>query len=292
MLLSSRSPVVLACLVALPLLVSLVGCSSLMPIVGSIVTATTDSNVAPVVGDCWNATFDGAASTSTWVNGDPVSCSKKHQTYTFGMSKIAGISGEWGDAKTGEMRDDVTSAASTACSAAQARFLPGLRTTESRFLFAYYVPSKAAWQAGARWVRCDLSVVNIGSSFIEPTLSELPTHISDLLSSFAAHPDLFALCINTGDPVASADPLSSESATYADCAKDPQWREKSESNLPGDASSPFPEDSAIAAFNQANCGAAADARDEQWTVYAPDSETWKTGDRIVECWVATKSSTI
>lgn len=289
---SSCSKTALACALAFALMGSLAGCSPLSPIITSIVNAANGPSLAPVVGDCWSATFDVVAGASTWVNGNPVSCSKKHQTYTYGVTKITGITSTWEDPKTGDMRDAVASAASTACTTVQARVLPPLTATESRLLFAYYVPSKTAWKAGARWVRCDLSVVDIGSSFIAPTLSRLPTKITDLVGEVAANPAFFAICINTNDPVASADPLGSESATYADCAKNPQWREVSESNLPGAASSPFPDDSAIAAFNQANCGVSAVARNQEWTVYTPDADTWKTGDRIVECWVAAKQSTI
>ena len=56
--------------------------------------------------------------------------------------------------------------------------------------------------------------------------------------------------------------------------------------LPGDEAAPFPSEKARNAFDQANCGDPAEAAQQTWTTYEPTSESWQTGDRIVECWVA------
>ena len=150
----------------------------------------------------------------------------------------------------------------------------------------YFLPSEGAWGAGERWVRCDFAIIAYGSSFADPRLEKLPAKISDFVHDAESTPQILALCVNTGESTEASDLFNSDTATYADCGKDPQRREASEDHLPGDDMAPFPSEKARNEFDQAHCGDPADATGEVWITYEPTTDSWKTGDRTVECWVA------
>ncbi|MFM9918664.1 septum formation family protein [Lacisediminihabitans sp. H27-G8] len=266
------------------------GCAFL-PLVNTVAEKVNGSSVLPSVGDCWHTDFTTIDSDYTWTSGHPVDCATDHQSYTYAVPVLAkSLPRTLVDDSTGSVRDDIDSAAFESCDAASAHFLPSSTLQESRLEPGYFLPSEAAWAAGARWVRCDFAIIAYGSSFSDPRLEKLPAKISEFVRDAESRPEIFALCVNTTESTDSSDPFSSDSATYADCAKDPQWREASEDALPGDDGAPFPSEKVRNAFDQAHCGDPADAAGVVWVTYEPTADTWKSGDRIVECWVATAPS--
>ena len=152
------------------------------------------------------------------------------------------------DQESGNVRDDIDTAARDSCDAASAHFLPSTALQESRVEPGYFLPSEGAWGAGARWVRCDFAIIAYGSSFADPRLEKLPAKISDFVHDAESTPQILALCVITEESTEASDLFNSDTATYAD------------------------------------------ATGEVWITYEPTTDSWKTGDRTVECWVASALS--
>jgi hypothetical protein len=193
------------------------------------------------------------------------------------------------DAKSGLVRDDIDSAAGDLCDGALSRFIRDI-PYENRLEPGYFVPTATAWSAGARWVRCDIAVIAFGSSLDNPKLAPLPARIATFVDKLTSSPQSMSLCVDTKEASEGSDPFDSGTARYADCTGDPQWREASESDLPGDDAAPFPSEKARNAFDQTTCGDPADAAGQFWITYEPTADSWATGDRTVECWVASGAS--
>ena len=282
---ATQARAVLAVLGTMILAILVAGCSPLTPILTIINEAASGSSVKPVVGDCWRASYAEVTTASTWSGGRTVDCSKPHESYTFEVANLPKrFTGSWQDSSTGTMRTDISEAAWSVCDPAISDFLPTLDVTANRFEFSFFLPSLKSWADGARWVRCDASLIAIGSKLSSPRLAALPN--SGLVDQLNRAPESLKLGINTPDATPQTDPFNSPSATYADCAKSPQWREESQSDLPGDDSAPFPDDAALGAFEQQHCADRAEAANQSWVTYEPTEDTWKHGDRVVECWVS------
>jgi hypothetical protein len=278
---------VLAVAVALPLS----GCSVIAPLVKSAGESSAAATAKPAVGQCWRATDDDVENAATWYGDPAVDCSTTHQSYTVSVVTLSkSLPDTWANAK-GNVRVAVDDAAWNACSAAALDTLGTLNDLTDRFAFAYYLPSETAWLGGARWARCDVSLYKVGSLLSSPRLTTLPANFQNLVISESEHPEKYTLCLDTADPATDdSDPFSSDSARYADCTADPQWRERWVKDLPGDDASPLPSDDTIAAFAQDTCGSKAEAAGQTWITYTPTDDSWAWGDRAVECWVSDEVS--
>lgn len=280
--------------VAVPLIIfalALSGCSALAPIFSGGAAQMRGSAVTPVVGDCWRATYEMIEVDSSWRSGRPVDCATTHESYTYAVVTISkSFTGALIDERTDSVRDDIDQAAGSDCMAATKRFLPTATLNESRLQLGYFVPSAAAWEKGARWVRCDVALIAYGSRLAAPKLASLPKTISDFVHTAKTKPEWIALCIDTGAKAMSTDPLNAPTATYADCAGTPQWREVSESTLPGGSDAPFPNDYERAQYAHVLCGDAAKALNRVWFAYQPSEKSWSLGSRTLECWVAADES--
>jgi hypothetical protein len=280
----------LAVAVGLALSGVLSGCAVLVPLVTTVTGRVNGSLITPVVGDCWRTDFTTIDSDYTWSSGPAVDCATAHQSYTYAVTSLSKtLSRTLIDQKTGNVRDDIDNAAWKSCDVASTHFLPSTARQESRLEQGYFLPSEGAWANGARWVRCDFAIIAYGSSLADPRLEKLPAKISDFVHDAQSTPEIFVMCVNTEESTQTSDPLSSDTATYADCAKNPQWREASEDYLPGDDTAAFPSEKARNEFDQSHCGDPADTAGEVWITYEPTKDSWKTGDRTLECWVASAS---
>lgn len=277
-----------AIVVAVIATIALSGCSALGAVGTSIRQVALGATLRPIDGLCWRAPDSAIARDATWSSGLPVDCSTSHTAYTFAVPPLSkSFSGSWRRAGSAEaLRSDISDAALADCTREEARFLPALDTKKHRLFLSYFVPSIAAWNAGARWVRCDIALVAFGSALFAPTFLPLPTNIDELVGEVTELPLKYALCIDTGDPSGSTDPYHGPFSTYSDCTDRPQWQEASTAELPS-ATLVLPDVDSLLAFEQRWCGDAAEAEGNLWFAYAPTGESWAAGDRRVECWVST-----
>ncbi|HEY8914088.1 septum formation family protein [Lacisediminihabitans sp.] len=264
--------------------VVLTGCSTILTAL-SINGASSGSSVTPSAGECWQETHAQLRLWATWSGAKPVACTQPHQAFTFAvMTLTEKFTGSWlTNGGSPHLRDDIAAAAYSLCESTRSTFLPAERETQYLLAPAFYVPSVKAWAGGARWVRCDISALEIGSSYDRPRLASLPTDIRKFTRAVTSAPDTFLLCLDTVDSTGDSGPFAA-SPTYSDCAAAPQWRLSLTSLLPGDAGVEYPDKVTLDALTHADCGARFDSPSRRSWVSYPSRQTWSTGDRSVVCW--------
>ncbi len=146
----------------------------------------------------------------------------------------------------------------------------------STVTWSWFRPPQAAWDAGARWWRCDV----VGGGEQSPALLELPADAEDLL---AGKPDDRWLACADGPTVSSAPTVP--------CSQEHTWRAVTTIVL-GDAAAEYPGDDVVRARTRAFCSGSVEA----WLGYpvAYDygysyfGETeWAAGNRRSICWART-----
>jgi hypothetical protein len=266
-----------ALLIALGATIALSGCAA------ALLFVPLPTSAAPVVGDCWPSTFDTAARSSNW-SGTPVDCSSGHQLYTYAMATVSSSAPTWKDG-SGNLDSSIASAGGSACSAKLAAFLPDIPVGGLLTDF-FFMPSEAQWAKGARWVRCDVAQLAIGSLLTTPSFAALGS-ITDLTARLRDDPQAFASCVLTTDPSGRTGPFDDPKSRYADCGGTHQWSLTTNFTVPGVDGDPYPAQTQIAQVEQTSCGDLAAAAGVGWTAYIPTVEQWDGGFRGGSCWFYT-----
>ena len=254
------------------------GCSTIENLTGHLNGLT----VTPKVGDCWRVTYAHAAQSEDWEGTGAVSCAANHESYTYAVTKLTQkFTGSWLDSQ-GNPRSDVDNAAFHACLAREKALLPGITPKEALFYPTYYVPSIAQWNNGARWVRCDMTQIKVGTEVAKPSLAPLPAKFSDLVHQLTANPQKFALCEND---VFNNGP-DGDATTYADCTKPADWTFVIELTIPGNTTAPYPGKALVDKLGAAECLTHVTAGGHDVFGETPSKTDWVTnGDRTVDCWL-------
>jgi Septum formation len=254
------------------------GCTAVQNLGGHL----SGQTVTPRVGDCWQVTYSNAAQSEDWEGTAPIACTSKHESYTYAVTKLTKkFSGSWLDSK-GNVRVDVDDAAFNACRARQRALLPGITPKEALFYPTYYVPSIAQWNAGSRWVRCDMTEIKVGSEVAKPRLTALPTKFSEVVAQLTANPDKFALC---EDDVFNNGP-DGDQTTYADCTRPADWTFLVRLTLSDSDTAPYPGAAALKTLGAQKCAAAVKATvGHDIVAKTPGNTDWVDNDvRTVDCW--------
>jgi hypothetical protein len=243
----------------------------------------------PTAGLCWRATYDGAIRYADWDpvdNCGPVSCSKTHQLYTFAVLPLAlqhsGQEFNSSDTLITSIRSD----AEATCQNYLDERVGQVDNQDGRFELKTFVPLRAEWKAGARWVRCDLNVFKIGSRLSDPTLENLPS-FATLKGELTSDPAQFDLC-STVPGGSIADGPRASNAVFASCKGNPQWQMVRYAHLPGVAAgAAYPTPGEWAASFQALCAPMVDARHVAVPIY-PTKTEWAGQTYAFECWAGRK----
>jgi hypothetical protein len=235
----------------------------------------------PKVGDCWAVSYDDSQKFEDWEGSGPVACSATHETYTFAVPKIAEtFTGSWLSAKN-TVRTDVDDAAYSSCVRQAAIDLPGLQTL-GLLRLNYYLPSIALWNSGARWVRCDISEIKVGSSVSSPTLEDLPARFVTVTRALKMHPRRFDRC---EDDVLNNGP-DGAGTTYADCTGPNDWSFALGLTLAGGKKATYPGTGALKALGAKDCAAKVRSGGHDLYPEVPSRASWTAyGDRELDCWI-------
>jgi hypothetical protein len=239
--------------------------------------------VKPVVGECWTLTYDHLETWADWKGNQPVDCSSPHQAYTYAVTALTGVQPKSWET-TGvdpHMRPEVQDAASKACHAAQAKYLSGATSDAVLIVPAFYVATISAWKSGARWVRCDVSTIAIGSRVESPKLANLPKFEKLVNNSV----DKYAYCIDAPGSTGKTGPFGTHTETFADCTASPEWSISDSENIPGDAATAYPGKAALDDSSRVHCGQGGVV----WPLY-PTPQQWATGGRLLVCWAKSEAA--
>ena len=228
------------------------------------------STTAPVLGDCRVLTPEDIAKPD---NDSPVvDCAAEHTAETFAI-------GSFPD----DIRADVGSRELGAyvyrtCKQQFGRFLGGEESTvmRSMFTWAWFRPSPAAWDQGARWYRCDV----VGGGEQSKQLLELPRTAKGLL--LGRPDDRWMVCAD-GSTVSGSVKIS--------CSEPHTWRAVTTIVL-GKEGDAYPGDRVVEVRTRDFCSGSVGA----WLNYPVDYDfgytwfheaEWKAGNRRSICWART-----
>jgi Septum formation len=237
----------------------------------------------PHTGDCWQGTFKYSDGYANWGTRPPVTCSESHQLYTFAVPQLKSVhKGKLFNKKNFAYTDIVNDAYDT-CEAAEELDLPALDVTVARIYLEDYLPEEQQWDAGARWVRCDVTVLALGSSVEHPEFAGLPSW-SVLNRAMLHDASEFDYCVNGPTGVNSDGPKSSE-ALYANCDANPKWTLKEYDDIYSGPNGNYPSRTELEAQYQTSC-ASVYTNDRYVTYpYFPSKADWANGDEQFECWL-------
>jgi hypothetical protein len=254
------------------------GCAAVQNISGNLAGLTT----TPKVGDCWMTTFAAAQASEDWEGTAAVPCDQSHQSYTYSVTKLATKFSykSWLNS-AGDIRSDVDKAAYRACHAETSKILPGYNTKEALLYPTYYLPSTAMWGAGARWVRCDITQIKVGSTIAKPALAVLPS-FAELTATLRNDPTKYALC---EDDPASNGPDGAETI-YADCTGAADYTFLAELTMSGADGAPYPGLGALTKLGATQCATLKVAAGHEVLPEPPLKLDWtKYNDRGLDCWL-------
>ncbi len=264
-----RSASILALLLVVG--VALAGCSA----------AGAGAAPAPKTGQCWAVSYADSQRYEDWGGSAAIPCSQAHESYTFAVPRIGGtFTGSW-LTSTNSVRTDVDDAAYAACVRQAAIDLPGLQTL-GLLRLNYYIPSVAQWNDGARWVRCDITRIKIGSSVASPTLEDLPTSFSALTEQLNTDPKKFDRC---EDDVLNNGPDGAQT-TYADCTGPSDWSFAAALTLAGGKGAAYPGAAALSALGAKDCASEVPSNGHDLFPEIPTATSWtRFDDRELDCWI-------
>jgi len=242
---------------------------------GSTAKPTAAETAQPKVHACRNLSRADVAEAS---NDSPVvDCADPHNAETYAAGplpeKFADVSAE--DATDD---DDLADWAYHTCTAKLEKHLGADQSLLMRSMLSWvwFGPSKAAWEAGARWYRCDL----VGGGQAGAAYVDLPTVTRNLLHG---SPDDRWLACARGASVDTGEKVS--------CADRHSWRAVTTIKL-GSPDTPYPGDAAIVAKSKQYCSSSVHAwlsypatYDYGYTWFGKDE--WAAGDRRSVCWAKT-----
>jgi hypothetical protein len=276
---------------------ALAGCSLLLPTsrpsqAPSSAAATKADAGEPAVGQCWSANIKDAGAWADWNGHSATSCAKSHTLYTYGVGHVSGLQPtDWAVSSSNPaLRDDVAAAAGKTCNAPYAKLLPALPDISHTLLRIYFfVPSRAEWNKGARWVRCDLAQIDFGTSTVHEHFASLPASIKTLVDGATSDPLAYAFCLDTGHSSAKG-PFADSSDVITDCRNNPQWIYLEDGLFTQAPNAPYPTRQQLSARVSAVCSASL-TPDQVWSAYYPSAARWKSGERSIACWAGFKDWT-
>jgi hypothetical protein len=245
--------------------------------------ATSEAH-KPTRGQCWQATYKDVDGYANWGPNRPaVACSTTHQLYTFGVPTLKGTYKGSMYTTKGFVRQSIEDDAYDTCQNAQNTALSTLHDTVARIYLLQILPEEAQWNAGARWVRCDVGVLAVGSSVAHPAFESLPAS-ETLYDSLRNGPGQYDFCVNDPGGIESGGPKGSN-AVYADCRFDPEWKLVAYQPIRPGQGVYYPTQAELKAQYELTCEHPfADATHVTYP-YSPSKSDWNTGDQDLECWV-------
>ena len=244
-------------------------------------TSTSATDPAPEAGDCWTGEYTSFLNWTSWKGDDAVQCGESHQSYTFAISNV------FADFDDGYPFNGTDEQAATlayeSCTSLLAKFLHQHLSDWTRVETYWFSPSAQQWHRGERWLRCDLVIMELGSSIFESQIADLPDDASELVDAIDENADYFDVCVDTDEGWTGWGPYDSASAVYSECSADPMWRLHGYDLYPGEWKAPYPGTDALEQFVSENCLADL-APEKPGYSYYPLEDMWDEGDRAVTCW--------
>lgn len=225
---------------------------------------------------------DDARTWSWWQGASPVECTEQHDAITVTVAELDdqfGYTVSDDDPEQVDLSVADRSRIGQLCDGGVVGVTTGLRRG-SRIETVWYLPRPEQWDAGARWLRCDITVRALGP-LNEVTLEALPPTALEVIAAADEH----RVCMDTAFPAEDYGPwLRPGANTLVPCDEPSQWEWVAEAALPD---GPLPDREQIDRVVRESCVPyieyAAD-RTGGWS-YWPGAQGWENGARTVRCWM-------
>jgi hypothetical protein len=239
----------------------------------------------PAVGTCWNGTLE-QENRANWAGPHAVRCTQDHTAYTYASPTLPdGMPTALFDSE-GYVDQVILRAADAACDSTFVDFSPAASADQVRIYRAFLFPTRVQWAAGARWIRCDVAELALGSRVQKPQLGKLPARISALKADISGNPGRYRFCVNTPGGAGEA-PLDTH-AVYADCTGEPRPAWTFEKTFPLDNLAKYPTDKEFDKLVAKYCDTLVSA-DESTYAYSSTLTEWNENNRYIDCWASAGS---
>jgi hypothetical protein len=253
------------------LMLALTACSDPEGPGGATGPGEVDSVEVPMLGACQVLTPDDVAAASN--ASDTVGCAEEHTAQTFAVGQLPA---SFDEAENDDER--LGGFAYKTCSSKFEKFLGAdeslvMRTVVS---WAWFRPSTAAWEEGARWYRCDV----VGGGEQSESFLPLPETAEGLL--LGRPDDRWMVCVS--------GPSVTDSVKIP-CSEKHDWRAVTTIKV-GEPEDPYPGDRTVEVTTRDYCSDSVGA----WLNYPVDFEfgytwfheaEWEVGNRRSVCWAKT-----
>ncbi len=233
--------------------------------------ASADDTAAPDLGVCRVLTAEDVARASN--DTEPVDCTEPHTAQTFAVGTLP--------TPLDRVSYDDSRVAAFAYRYCTDEFIDFTGADESLAMrtilsWAWFRPSTAAWDGGARWIRCDV----IGGGDQTKAYLDLPADAKGLL--LGRPQDRWMVC---------ADGATVAGAAKVPCDQEHTWRAVTTIVL-GTAADPYPGDTVVQQRTKDFCSKSVGA----WLDYPVDYDfgyswfrrpEWDAGNRRSVCWART-----
>jgi hypothetical protein len=231
---------------------------------------------APTVGQCWtlpDTTFGNAW--YTWAGGPAVDCAAVHTAVTLGVAAFS--------AEEAYPVADVAYSGPVRAVVDSVCYPPSVdkQIVGTRVYRYIYFPTAEQWAAGARWARCDLSILALGTT-AGTALAPLTQSRDEILA--AAHTSYQKCLTQPGDAAKVGPARSSTDSTWVDCAGVYTWKFADGWKMTEAA---YPGEKETKATEQQVCNSVRDVLHGKYAAVSwPTQADWDAGNRSVQCWIS------
>jgi hypothetical protein len=232
---------------------------------------------APSVNDCWKSIdFQLLRSEDYYRSGKEIDCKKNHDSITFHVGSLPQATElNYGDAYSLSGYPSNREAKDQAISICRDAFSSEFGSTTSRLGLMFFIPDPYAWAAGARWVRCDVYEVELGSAVGSEVAALVTSDLEATRNHF--YNNDYQICLTVG---ASQVPFD-EDSIYADCGGYYDFKLVAEQDM-SSYGSEYPGQMVVDTESQRFCAAAG----SNLRGYYPTESGWAQGNTFIRCWQA------
>ena len=238
-------------------------------LVGAGLAVPAPAAAEPVVGACYAYPSSTLGQVST--TAEPVACTARHTAETFHVGRLPD---SFGVPAKASVAARISAARPCTTEAMNAHVGLSDRRLPSRFQAVALFPTKAQWQAGERWMRCDV-VLQGGTSLVN-----LTRPATEVVA--AAAPEQFDFCT-------PGTPNATRTSAFPCNLPKRNWIKVLDKDL-GAAGSRFPGTKSVENRTRALCRAQGKAWNGKekypgWWAIWPTAKGWREGRRAAQCFV-------
>lgn len=242
------------------------------------------SDRTPIAGECWQEPDYELAGTWWWWQGSsPVDCASEHNSITVAVGELPedfpAPPSDPGEEP--HLTDEQLGIVHHVCAEGTGADI-GLREgTRARWF--WYLPSPREWEAGERWVRCDVAIVALGPLFptvVEPLERDIAGIVGDAWDAFA-----YRLCIDTPYPAPDHQPWDDYATNVAVSCDDGRGQWHFGGSTTFDGAAPPTQEEALDRVQPGCLELIGLLGRTSAVIYYPNEQTWAQGKRTATCWI-------